>query len=192
MFDYASRLVIVSGPSGAGKDTIVSRLIERDERFSLSVSATTRPPRGSEKDGVNYYFLSEDEFQAGIRRNAFVEYAKYGSRYYGTLKCDVEKRIENGKTVILVIDVQGAESVKKIYPGVLSIFIMPPSEAVLEERLRCRMTDSEDEISKRMCIAKCEIGQSGCYDYVVVNDELDKAVDEAYHIIETHINQSSI
>ncbi len=190
MFDYASRLVIVSGPSGAGKDTIVNKLIERDERFSLSVSATTRPPRGNEKDGVNYYFLSEDEFLAGIRRDAFVEYAKYGSRYYGTLKLDVEKRIENGKTVILVIDVQGAESVKKIYPGVLSIFIMPPSEDVLENRLRCRMTDSEDEISKRMCIAKDEIGQSDCYDYIVVNDELEQAVDEAYHIIENHIHHT--
>ena len=188
MCDLSSRLVIVSGPSGAGKDTIVGKLLELDSRFSLSVSATTRPPRGEEKDGVDYYFYSEEVFREKISNQEFIEYANYGSKYYGTLRSDVEMRIANGKTVILVIEVQGAENVKKMYPDVLSVFIMPPSEDVLEKRLRRRMTDSEDAISKRLDIAKGEIKKSVNYDYIVVNDELETAVTETYNIIKNHIS----
>ena len=187
MCDISSKLVIVSGPSGAGKDTIVGGLLEIDDSFSLSVSATTRPPRLTEKNGENYYFLTVKEFEDKINQDGFIEYAKYGSNYYGTLKCDVEKRIQNGKTVILVIDVQGAAEIKKLYPGVLSLFIMPPSRDVLERRLRKRMTDSEADISKRMCIAKKEIAKSCEYDYTVVNDDLDKAVSQVYNIIKKEI-----
>ena len=183
MSDLSSKLVVVSGPSGAGKDTIVSRLLGMDSDFSLSVSATTRAPRGAEVDGKNYYFLSTEDFLSKIENDAFIEYAKYGSNYYGTLKSDVEQRIRNGKTVILVIEVNGAANIKRLYPGALSIFIMPPSSEVLENRLRKRQTDSEDAIIKRLDIAKTEISRSTDYDYIVVNDDLDRAVAEAHEII---------
>lgn len=187
MCDISSKLVVVSGPSGAGKDTIVGGLLEIDDRFSLSVSATTRPPRLTEKNGENYYFITEKEFEEKIAQQGFIEYAKYGSNYYGTLKCDVEKRINNGKTVILVIDVQGAAKVKQLYPDVLTVFIMPPSRDILECRLRRRMTDSEEDIAKRMCIAESEIKKRCDYDYTIVNDDLDKAVSEVYNIIKENI-----
>ncbi|MBQ8503467.1 MAG: guanylate kinase [Clostridia bacterium] len=183
MSDLSSKLVVVSGPSGAGKDTIVSRLLGMDSDFSLSVSATTRAPRGDEVDGKNYYFLSTEDFLSKIENDAFIEYAKYGSNYYGTLKSDVEQRIRNGKTVILVIEVNGAANIKRLYPGALSIFIMPPSSEVLENRLRKRQTDSEDAIIKRLDIAKTEISRSTDYDYIVINDDLDRAVAEAHEII---------
>lgn len=183
MSDFESKLVIISGPSGAGKDTIVEKLMERDERFSLSVSATTRKPRPGEKHGENYYFISEEEFKKNINEQAFVEYAFYGTNWYGTLKSDVKEKIENGKTVILVIDVQGEENIKKMFPRALSIFIMPPSSRTLEERLRRRCTDSEEAIEKRLRIAKSEIEKSEDFDYIVVNDALEDAVSEVYDII---------
>lgn len=189
MSDISSHLVIVSGPSGAGKDTIAGKLVERDNSFSIAVSATTRPPRGKEQEGVDYYFYSEDEFTKKIQNGEFIEYTNYGTKYYGTLKSDVETRIRNGKTVILVIEVEGAGNVKKLYPGAVSVFIMPPTEEVLEQRLRKRSTDSDEAILRRLEIAKNEMKQSENYDYIVVNDELSKAVDDAYNIIKNHIDK---
>ena len=183
MSDIASKLVIVSGPSGAGKDTIVNELLKKDSSLSLSVSATSRAPRGEEKDGVEYYFLSVEDFIKKTENGEFIEFAQYGSNYYGTLKEDVIKRIDNGKTVILVIEVKGAENVKNMYPEALSIFILPPSEQILEKRLRARQTECEDAIAKRMCIAKTEIEKSAEYDYSVINDDLQTAVDQVYKII---------
>ena len=183
MSDIASKLVIVSGPSGAGKDTIVNELLKRDSGLSVSVSATSREPRGEEKNGVEYYFLSVAEFEERIKHGDFIEFAQYGSNYYGTLKEDVQKRVDDDKIVILVIEVNGAESVKKLYPQALSIFILPPSEEVLEKRLRARQTEDEDAIVKRLNIAKKEIAKSAEYDYAIVNDDLQAAVDKVYNII---------
>lgn len=177
------RLIVISGPSGAGKDTIVNSLLLKDERFSLSVSATTRAPRPGEKDGVNYYYVNVGEFEKMIKDGDFIEYAKYGSSYYGTLKSDVKKRINNGKIVVLVIEVQGAENVRKIFPDCLSIFIMPPSFEILEQRLRDRCSENEDEIKKRLKIAKTEVEKRFEYDIVVENDILDETVKNVHNKI---------
>lgn len=177
------RLVVISGPSGAGKDTIVNRLLQRDERFSLSVSATTRAPRPGEQDGVNYYYVSRDEFLNMADNGEFVEYAKYGSNYYGTLKKDVCMRIESGKIVVLVIEVQGAQNVKNMFPDCLSIFIMPPSFEILEQRLRDRCSENEEEIKKRLAIAKKEVEKRFEYDIVVENDILDTTVNNVHNQI---------
>lgn len=177
------RLVVISGPSGAGKDTIVNRLLQRDERFSLSVSATTRAPRPGEQNGVNYYYVSPEEFQNMASNGEFVEYAKYGSNYYGTLKKDVCMRIESGKIVVLVIEVQGAQNVKNMFPDCLSIFIMPPSFEILEQRLRDRCSENEEEIKKRLTIAKKEVEKRFEYDIVVENDILDTTVNNVHNQI---------
>lgn len=187
MCDFASKLVVVSGPSGAGKDTVVKGVLEKDSSVSLAVSATTRNVRGSEQHGVDYYFLSVDEFLRRVANDEFIEYAQYGANYYGTLKEDVLKRVNDGKIVVLVIEVQGAENIRKMYPQSHSVFIMPPSAQVLENRLRNRQTEDESAILKRLEIAKSEIAKSVDYDFVVVNDDLTKAVDELYNIINENV-----
>lgn len=186
MCNLYSNLVVVSGPSGAGKDTVVAKLLERDDSFSLSVSATTRAPRGNEQNGIEYYFFSVDEFLKKIDNDEFIEHEQYGANHYGTLKSDVEKRLADGKKVILVIEVKGAANIKKMYPDSLSIFIMPPSLEVLEHRLRGRKTESEADIQKRLGIAAEEMKKSVDYDFVVINDALEDAVNDAYKIIKNH------
>lgn len=184
--DYASHIVVLSAPSGTGKDTIAAKLIQCDSRLELSCSATTRKKRGSEQEGVDYYFMSPEEFDGIIKDGGFIEYAQYGRNKYGTLKSDVTRRIDAGKTVILVIDVQGGESIRKMYPGALTVFILPPSSEELERRLRARGTDSDEEISERIKIAQTEMKRAQEYDYAVINDDLDTAVKEVYNIIAKH------
>lgn len=178
------QLIVVSGPSGSGKDTVICKAIEKmgDKAF-LSVSMTTRQKRGSERDGVDYYFVSVDEFERHIQNGDMLEYAKYGSNYYGTPIAPIKERMNNGETVFLNIEVQGGASIRKLMPEAIEIFIIPPSMRELERRLYKRATEDESAIRKRMDIAKVEMERAVEYDYIVINDDLDEAVDELLSII---------
>ena len=177
-------LLVVSAPSGCGKDTIIAKVLEelKNEAF-LSVSMTTRDMRPGEEEGVNYYYVSVDEFKSNIENGNMLEYATYGSNYYGTPVKPVKKLLSEGKIVILIIEVEGGGNVRKIFPDAVKIFIVPPSMEVLESRLRGRNTDSEEEIIKRLDIARNEIERAVEYDYVVENDILDDAVSDVLTII---------
>ena len=172
-------LFIISGASATGKDTIVSEILKNySDRAVLSVSMTTRQPRGNERNGVDYFFVSADEFENNIKNDRMLEYAKYGSNYYGTPLEPVEKWLDEGKIVFLVIEVQGASIVRSKFPDARSVFVLPPSMTVLEKRLRGRGTEDEDTIYQRLEIAKSEILRAEEYDYIVVNDVLDDAVND--------------
>ena len=177
------RLIVVSGPSGVGKDTVVSKYLERNSNTYLSVSCTSRAPREGEVDGINYIFLSREEFEERISNGDFLEYAEYNGNYYGTPKYKMEEELDKGKDVILVIEVQGALKVKKLMPDALFIFILPPSINELKERLPGRGTDSPESIEGRIRTALKEIDISDEYDYQIINDDLDKTVTEFENII---------
>ncbi|MBR1779135.1 MAG: guanylate kinase [Clostridia bacterium] len=177
------RLIVFSGPSGVGKDTILKKLIESDDTVKLSISATTRPKREYEEEGKDYYFLSEDEFLKKVSENKMLEYAKYCSNYYGTPIEPIERWTNEGVDVILEIEVEGGQKVISQQKGVLSIFVMPPSFAVLKRRLEERKTDSEDIVLGRLNRAKEEISTAYKYDYIVVNDDIDNCVDDIKAII---------
>ena len=176
-------LIVVSGPSGAGKGTICSALREQFPNIQYSISMTTRKPRPGEVDGVNYYFADNARFEQLLAEDAFLEHAKVYDHYYGTPKKYVYQMLEEGKHVMLEIDIQGAMQVKKRYPQGVFIYIVPPSRDVLEKRLRGRQTDSDDVIAGRPAKARAELDWIDRYDYVIVNDELEKAVDEAASIL---------
>lgn len=178
------KFIVISGPSGVGKDTIVNRLIN-DGYGIYSVSMTTRKIRMGETDGKDYFFLTKEEFEENIKKDNLFEYAIYNGYYYGTPKDFVFNNINNGTNVIAIIDVQGAMEIESKYNDALSIFIMPPSFEELEKRLRNRGSDSEDNIRKRLEIAKKEISYKDKYDYVVVNDDLDICINEIKNIIDT-------
>lgn len=174
--------VILSGPSGVGKNTIADILIERGYGI-YSVSMTTRKRRDKEVDGKDYFFVDTKEFEDNIEKGNFLEYAKYNDNYYGTLKSYVFGNIDNGTNVIAVVDIQGGVNIDKIFPEAVLIFIMPPSFEELEHRLRNRNTDSEEDILKRLEIAKREIDFKDNYDYVVVNNTIEDTVLEIVDII---------
>lgn len=176
-------LIVISGPSGAGKDTIVEGLIKKNKNVSLSISATTRKPRGNEKEGVNYYFLTEEEFERKIEENEFLEYAKYNENYYGTLKSEVVEKLNLGVDVILVIEIQGALKVKELIKEAIFIFILPPSMSELRKRLIGRKTEDKEKIIKRFKTAYNEINEVTKYNYVVINDEIDLAVNKVNSIL---------
>lgn len=176
-------LLVLSGPSGSGKDTVIAELFKSELDIVQSVSMTTRAPREGEVHGRDYYFVDKDTFTDAINNHRMLEYANYGSNYYGTPKDPIDGWLDEGKTVILKIDVQGCENIKKAYPDALCIFITPPSMTVLEKRLRGRGTDNEEDIKKRLDIARNELKKAEMYDYVVINDELEKAVDDIIMII---------
>ena len=174
--------VILSGPSGVGKNTIADILIERGYGI-YSVSMTTRGMREKEIDGKDYFFVDTKEFEDNIEKGNFLEYAKYNDNYYGTLKSYVFGNIDNGTNVIAVVDIQGGVNIDKIFPEAVLIFIMPPSLEELEHRLRNRNTDSEGDILKRLEIARREIDFKDNYDYVVVNNTIEDTVLEIVDII---------
>lgn len=176
-------LVVLSGPSGSGKDTVLAELFKLDIGLVKSVSMTTRKPRDNEKDGVDYHFVDEDCFVSAIENGKMLEYAKYGDNYYGTPKAPVDNWLNENKAVVLKIEVQGAGNIRKLYPDVVSIFLAPPNKQILEERLRNRGSEDEEDVRRRLDIACRELERICEYDYVVVNDELTDAVRDIKTII---------
>ena len=176
-------LILFSGPSGVGKDTVLEVVLNKNKDLQKSISLTTREIRDNEIDGKDYYFISREAFDDMIKNNEVLEFAKYGKNFYGTPKAPIDKWLSEGKTIILKIEVQGAKKIKELYPDAVGIFIMPPSMDELEKRLRFRGTESEDDIQRRLDIAKSEIEKSVDYDYLVVNDEIDLASDNVLNIV---------
>lgn len=179
-------LFVLSGPSGAGKGTIRARVFKVLDGLSYSVSCTTRAPREGERDGVDYRFITPKDFAAHIAAGDFLEWADVHRHRYGTLKSDVEKVLNEGKDMFLEIDVQGALQVKKKMPEAVTLFVVPPSIEVLEERLRGRRSEGEAELRLRLRNAVEEMKQRDRYDFVVVNDSLDEAVDRVCRFVEQH------
>lgn len=177
------KLVVISGPSGVGKGTVLGKMMEKDKSLSFSVSATTRDPRPGEVDGVHYYFISKEAFEDMIARGEFLEYDAHAANYYGTPRRQAQQKQERG-SVLLDIEPKGAEQVKKAAPEAVLVFIMPPSVQELENRLRGRGDTPEEQIQMRMQRAKWEIEQSAWYDYVVINDDADRCAEEILRILE--------
>ncbi|MDO4734348.1 MAG: guanylate kinase [Lachnospiraceae bacterium] len=176
-------LLIVSGLSGAGKGTICKRIMEKYPDYELSISATTRGPRPGEVDGREYFFITKEEFEERIRNGQLLEYAKYVDNYYGTPKDWVLAQMEQGKNVILEIELQGAFQVRDQIPEAVLIFIMPPDMEELERRLRGRGSETEEQIKKRLLRAMEEIEYVDQYDYVIVNEEVEKSVEMLHTIV---------
>jgi guanylate kinase len=183
------KLIVISAPSGAGKTSIVHFLLSQIDSLSFSVSACSRLRRENETDGIDYHFLAAEQFQKEIKENAFLEWEEvYENQYYGTLKSEVEKIWQKGKTVIFDVDVEGGINIKKQYPTeCLSIFIMPPSLAVLEERLQSRGSESAESLQKRVIKAKGEIAKSEEFDKIILNDDFEVACMETMEVIQTFI-----
>jgi guanylate kinase len=174
---------VITGPSGVGKGTLIRLLRERIPELALSVSATTRRPRPGETQGEDYHFLSEDEFERRVEAGDFVEWAEYSGRRYGTLREELERHTSGGRPVVLEIEVQGARQVRDTLPGAVQIFIRPPSEEDLRDRLIGRGTDDPEQIDRRLRVAQEELGAAGEFQHVVVNDRLDEAVEELAGIV---------
>lgn len=185
------KLIIFSAPSGSGKSTIINHLLQQDLNLAFSISATSRPPRGTERDGVEYFFLTPDEFRERIARGEFLEYEEvYPGRFYGTLKSQVEKQLAAGQNVVFDVDVVGGCNIKKYYgERALSVFIQPPSLEELRRRLVGRGTDAPEVIEDRVAKAEYELGFAPQFDVVVVNDNLEEAQQRAYDVIRNFLNR---
>ena len=184
------KLIIFSAPSGSGKSTIINYLMTQNLNLAFSISATSRPPRGTEQHGVEYYFLSAEEFKQRIANNEFLEYEEvYKDRFYGTLKAPIEKQLEEGYNVVFDVDVVGGCNIKKYYcERALSVFIQPPSIEELRKRLIGRGTDSMEVIEDRIAKAEFELGFAEKFDVVLINDDLDKAKADALAILQDFLN----
>ncbi|MGZ3709788.1 MAG: guanylate kinase [Bdellovibrionota bacterium] len=179
MTSGVTKLIVISAPSGAGKTTLCQRLLADFPQLTLSVSSTTRQPRGAEEHAKEYHFLSTEEFEKQIAAGRFAEWARVHGNYYGTSKDVIDRAFAAGKSVLLDIDVQGAESLRKAYPGATClIFVSPPSIEELEFRLRARATDSEQSIQRRLTNAREEMARADIFDHVIINDQLDRAYRE--------------
>ena len=178
------QLIVFSGPSGVGKGTVLKEFLQHRDNVSLSISATTRQPRPGEENAVHYYFLTREEFEQRIAENNMLEYAQYNGNYYGTPKDKVEEALEQGRDIILEIEVQGALLVKEKCPNALLVFVMPPSWQELRDRLTGRGTEDAETIEKRLNIAQGELKQAIHYDYILVNDQVEAAAKRLEHIME--------
>ncbi|MBO5872721.1 MAG: guanylate kinase [Clostridia bacterium] len=177
------RLIIISGPSGSGKDTIIKKVLSRLPEVKFSISSITRPMREGEVEGEKYNFVSREYFEDMIKNNLLLEYNNYIGNYYGTPRKPIDDAIENGEEIIIEVDTNGAANIRKLVDGTISVFIMPPSIEELRRRLSSRATDSDEVIEKRMRSAIEEIACAKDYDYIVVNDDLDTAVDDFIDVI---------
>jgi guanylate kinase len=177
------RVFVITGPSGVGKGTLIRGLLERVTELELSVSATTRPPRPGERDGVDYHFLSEEEFDARLAAGDFIEHATYSGHRYGTLRSELDKRLSAGAPVVLEIEVQGARQVREALPSSVAVFIAPPSREALRARLVGRGTDPPEQVDERMRTADRELEAQPEFSHVVVNDRLEDATDELERIV---------
>lgn len=181
--------VVLAAPSGTGKTTIARALVEGEGRFVFSVSATTRPPRGGEESGKAYDFLDEDTFRRMIREGEFVEWATVHGHLYGTPRRNLEAAAERGEHVVLDIDVQGAAQIRKMVPEAVLVFVFPPTAAALVERLRGRATEASPEVLRRLRAAHAELERAVDFDYLVVNDDLERAVSEVRRIVEVEAHR---
>ncbi len=189
MSQKKGKIIAISAPSGTGKTTIIKNILGNMPELVFSISATTRKKRYNENEGVDYFFLTEEEFLQKIEKNEFVEWEKTYDYYYGTFKSFLAENVENGKNTILEIDVKGALNIKSIFSDAALIFIKPPSIEVLINRLEQRKTESEEDLKKRIDRVKMELEIENKFDYVVVNNELSKAVCEVEEIIKKVINK---
>ena len=184
-------LLVVSGFSGAGKGTVIKELLKEHDNYSLSISATTRKPREGEQDGREYFFLSREKFEKMIANNELIEYAKYVENYYGTPRAYVEKMLDEGKDVILEIEIQGAMKIKEKIPEALLVFVTPPTVEELERRLTGRGTETAQVIADRLARAGEEAEGMGQYDYILVNDTVEECVDHLHQIIVSEHSRAS-
>ena len=183
-----SHVFVITGPSGVGKGTLIRLLRERVPELALSVSATTRAPRPGEVDGVDYHFLSDEEFAAKVAAGEFVEWAEYSGRRYGTLRWELQRHVDDGRPVVLEIEVQGARQVREAMPEAVQIFIEPPSFDALKDRLVGRGTDHTEEVDRRLAVAREELAAAGEFHHRVVNDRLDEAVARLVEIVTSAVH----
>jgi guanylate kinase len=187
----SAKVFVITGPSGVGKGTLIKVLLERVPDLALSVSATTRQPREGEVHGRDYHFLTEEQFKERRDADDFLEFASYSGNHYGTLNSELQRCLDKGRSVVLEIEVQGATQVRAAKLDSVQIFIAPPDPAVLRERLRGRGTDSAEAIDKRLQVAEQELGAQDDFDFLIVNDDLDKASDELESIVRQSIGLDS-
>ena len=179
------KLIILTGPSGVGKGTVVREILGKDKNIWLSISATTREPREGEKEGENYYFLNQEKFKEMISQNLFLEWAQFAGNYYGTPLSSVNEKIEKGFTVLLEIEVEGAKQIKEKFPESLSIFLLPPDKEELERRIRNRGTDKEEAIKRRLSRANYEIAVSNEFDFALTNHNVNETAKKIIKLIKT-------
>jgi len=184
-----ARVFVITGPSGVGKGTLIRGLMERIPALQLSVSATTRAPRPGERDGVDYHFLSRQDFERRVRAGEFVEHADYAGRRYGTLRSELEQRVRAGVPVVLEIEVQGARQVRAAVPDAVQVFIAPPSLEALRARLIGRGTDDPDEVERRLRVAEHELSARREFRHVVVNDRLEQALEQLTAIVAVELER---